>query len=42
MSYIREIRALVGHRPLLSAGATIIVRDNSGRILLNKRSDTGT
>ena len=41
MSYIGDLRELVGKRPLLTAGATVIViKDN--RILLNLRSDTKT
>jgi ADP-ribose pyrophosphatase YjhB (NUDIX family) len=41
MSYLSELRKIVGHRPLLSAGATVIVmKDN--KILLNLRSDTNT
>ena len=41
MSYLSELRELVGHRPLLSAGATVLViKDN--KILLNLRSDTKT
>jgi len=41
MSYISELREIVGCRPLLTAGATIIVsRDN--KILLNLRTDTQT
>lgn len=41
MSYIGDLRELVGNRPLLTAGATVIViKDN--RILLNLRADTKT
>ena len=41
MSYLSELRKIVGHRPLLSAGATVLViKDN--KILLNLRSDTNT
>ena len=41
MSYIGDLRELVGKRPLLTAGATVIViKDN--KILLNLRSDTNT
>ena len=40
MDYIKEIRALVGHRPLLLVGAgAIIVRDDE--VLLQRRSDNG-
>ena len=41
MSYLSELRKIVGHRPLLSAGATVLVIKN-GKILLNLRSDTET
>lgn len=41
MSYLGELRRLVGHRPLLSAGATVIVAKD-GKLLLNLRSDTKT
>lgn len=41
MSYLSELRKIVGHRPLLSAGATVLVIKD-GRILLNLRSDTET
>ena len=41
MSYLGELRSLVGHRPLLSAGATVIVIKD-GKLLLNLRSDTKT
>ena len=39
MSYLSELRKIVGHRPLLSAGATVLVIKD-GKILLNLRSDT--
>ncbi|GGL46576.1 NUDIX hydrolase [Sporolactobacillus putidus] len=38
MGYIEEIRALVGHRPLILVGVVAIITDNIGRILLQKRS----
>ena len=41
MSYLSELRKIVGHRPLLSAGATVLVIKD-GKILLNLRSDTET
>ena len=34
MSYIMDLRKVVGHRPLLQVGASIIVVDECGRILL--------
>lgn len=41
MSYIADIRKYIGHKPMISAGATVVViQDN--KILLNLRSDTNT
>lgn len=39
MSYILDLRKIVGHRPLLQVGASIIVEDEQGRVLLQKRTD---
>lgn len=41
MSYISEMRKYIGHAPMLSAGATVIVLKGN-QILLNLRSDTNT
>lgn len=41
MSYLGDLRKLVGHIPLLSAGATVLVLKDD-KILLNLRSDTHT
>lgn len=38
-SYIMDLRSLVGHRPLLQVGASVIVEDSEGRILLQLRRD---
>ena len=37
--YIMDLRKIVGHRPLLQVGASVIVEDRDGRILLQQRSD---
>lgn len=37
--YIMDLRKLVGHRPILQVGASVIVEDSDGRILLQKRRD---
>ena len=42
MGYIMDLRAYVGHRPLIQVGATVIVEDAQGRILLQLRKDDGT
>ncbi len=38
-NYILDLRKTVGHRPLLQVGASVIVEDRNGRILLQQRSD---
>lgn len=40
MGYITELRKLVGSRPLIMAGACVIV-EKEGMILLQKRTDNG-
>lgn len=37
MGYIEELRAIVGHRPLIFVGAVVIIVDEQGRILLQQR-----
>lgn len=39
MGYIMDLRAMVGHRPLIQAGAAVIIEDEQGRVLLQLRSD---
>ena len=38
-SYIMDLRKIVGHRPLLQVGASVIVVDEENRVLLQLRSD---
>ena len=38
-NYIMDLRKVVGHRPLLQVGASVIVEDGQGRILLQLRHD---
>lgn len=38
-SYIMDLRKIVGHRPLLQVGASVIVVDAENRVLLQLRSD---
>lgn len=40
MGYIMELRKLVGSRPLIMAGACVIVLDQENRILLQRRTDS--
>ena len=37
--YIMDLRKIVGHRPLLQVGASVILEDKQGRVLLQKRAD---
>lgn len=37
--YIMDLRKIVGHRPLLQVGASVIVENERGEILLQKRAD---
>lgn len=37
--YILDLRKIVGHRPLLQVGASVIVENENGEILLQKRAD---
>ena len=37
--YIMDLRKIVGHRTLLQVGASVIVEDKQGRVLLQKRTD---
>jgi 8-oxo-dGTP pyrophosphatase MutT (NUDIX family) len=41
MGYISDIRALIGHAPVMLCGASVIVVDDDGRILLQRRTDNG-
>ena len=40
-NYIMDLRQVVGHRPLLQVGASVIVEDSLGRALLQLRKDNG-
>ena len=39
MGYIMDLRAFVGHRPLIQVGASVFVEDGQGRVLLQLRTD---
>jgi ADP-ribose pyrophosphatase YjhB (NUDIX family) len=41
MDYILQLRQYIGHRPILLAGAAVLVLDKQDRVLLMKRSDNG-
>lgn len=40
-NYIKEMRKFIGHRPLLMCGASVLVEDAAGRVLLERRRDNG-
>ncbi len=42
MNYIMELRKKVGHSPIISVGATVLVFNSKNELLLNLRSDTNT
>jgi 8-oxo-dGTP pyrophosphatase MutT (NUDIX family) len=42
MDYLLHLRKLIGHRPILMVGAAILVLDNQNRLLMLKRSDSGS
>lgn len=37
MGYVEELRAIVGHRPLILVGSTVIMTNETGQILLQQR-----
>lgn len=39
--YIMDLRKIVGHRPLLQVGASVIVINRSGQMLMQQRTDCG-
>lgn len=41
MGYIQELRALIGHRPIVTPGVLAVIRDGGGRVLFIRRSDFG-
>jgi 8-oxo-dGTP pyrophosphatase MutT (NUDIX family) len=42
MDYILQLRQYIGHRPVLMVGAAILVLDRQERLLMMKRSDSGS
>ncbi len=39
MAYVEEIRALVGHRPLIMVGTAVLIANAAGELLLVRRQD---
>ncbi len=42
MTYIRELRSLVGHRPIILVGAIVMIFDDNHHLLLHHRTDDNT
>ena len=42
MDYIRYLRGMIGNKQAIFVAAVILIRDSSGRLLLQHRSDDGT
>ena len=42
MNYLSDLRRIVGNRPLLSIGSTVLVFNEKNELLLNLRADTNT
>ncbi|GJM78732.1 hypothetical protein HMSSN139_12280 [Paenibacillus sp. HMSSN-139] len=40
MGYISELRKLVGTRPIIMVGVSVIVKNPEGQVLLQKRTDS--
>ncbi|MCR8644444.1 NUDIX hydrolase [Paenibacillus sp. N1-5-1-14] len=38
MGYVEDLRAIVGHRPVILVGSVVIVVDEAGKILLQQRT----
>ncbi|WP_281974286.1 NUDIX hydrolase [Halobacillus litoralis] len=38
MGYVEDLRAIVGHRPLIFVGAVVIISDEEGKVLLQQRT----
>jgi 8-oxo-dGTP pyrophosphatase MutT (NUDIX family) len=42
MDYILQLRQFIGHRPVFMVGAAILILDEQNRLLMMKRSDSGS
>lgn len=40
MGYIMELRELIGTRPIIMVGVTVVVKNREGHLLLQKRTDS--
>jgi 8-oxo-dGTP pyrophosphatase MutT (NUDIX family) len=39
VGYVEDLRAIIGHRPVILVGANVIILDKLGRILLQQRKE---
>lgn len=39
MGYVEDLRAIIGHRPVILVGANVIIVDGNERVLLQKRTE---
>ena len=42
MGYLQELRRHIGHQPIIAIGATVIVTNDQGAVLFQRRVDFGT
>ncbi|MBN9654328.1 NUDIX hydrolase [Halobacillus sp. GSS1] len=38
MGYVEDLRAIIGHRPIILVGSVVMILDEKGRILLQERT----
>ncbi|REJ09787.1 MULTISPECIES: NUDIX hydrolase [Halobacillus] len=38
MGYVEDLRAIIGHRPIILVGSVVMILDEEGRILLQERT----
>lgn len=41
MEYVKELRAIVGHRPLILPGSVVLIVNENNELLLQHRNDGG-
>ncbi|RIW28669.1 NUDIX domain-containing protein [Bacillus salacetis] len=41
MDYVKDLRKLVGHRPLILIGSVVVIVNDEGEVLLQQRTDGG-
>ena len=41
MNYIMDLRKKIGHEVIMTVGCGVLIENDKGQLLLQKRSDTG-